>query len=198
MSSPVLLCVISLFPLTLHLILFLPVLHISCFLFLLFCPSACCCADGSPEHIHVSSKNISSLWLLLAAQFQRFLSPPSNPPVITIVTYGSTTPSPFTKPVFLSQVWATEVHFFSVNVYLCKDLCKCSFSGSLCLHNCSALFLTPVKSILALWMTPHTHTHKSLWDIRHVMGAVTGLKQQNENSYSTDTATLKWLIALAQ
>lgn len=28
-----------------------------------FCLAACYCADGSPENNHVSSKNISSLWL---------------------------------------------------------------------------------------------------------------------------------------
>lgn len=81
---------------------------------------------------------------------------PSSPPVITIVTYGFATPSPFTKWVFLSE-WATVILLFAEDVCLCKDLCKCLFPGSLRLLNYSVLFLIPVKSILVLSVTMHTH-----------------------------------------
>lgn len=37
---------------------------------------------------------------------------PSNPPVITVVTYGSATPSPFTKRVFLSECERQRFLFF--------------------------------------------------------------------------------------
>lgn len=70
---------------------------------------------------------------------------PSSPPVITIVTYGFATPSPFSKWIFLSD-WARAIFlfFFRWCLCLCKDLCKCSFTGSLCLLNYSVLFLIPI------------------------------------------------------
>lgn len=72
-------------------------------------------------------------------------------------------------------IWVSDsdLLFFFDDVCLCKDLCKCSLSGSLCLHNHSTLFLIPIKSILALWMTLHTHE-----SVRHdtIMNSVTGLK----------------------
>lgn len=121
----------------------------------------------------------------------------SYPPVITIITYGCAIPSPFIKLVFLCKCeWETFLFLQMMSIFN-RDLCKCLFSGCLSLHNCSVLFLIPVKSILALWMTLHTHMHTRLWNIRHVMGSVTGLKWQNENENSTDTAPLKRLIALA-
>lgn len=155
MSSSMLLSVFSLFLLTLYLIFSLSSLRNSCFLLLLFCPSACCCADGSPEHIHVSSKNISSLRLFTRRSVSALPVSPSRPPVITIVTYGSATPSPFTKRVFLSEFEQQSLLFFS-DVYLCKDLCKCSFGGALCLHNCSAPLLLPAPSIPTLRLTRRT------------------------------------------
>lgn len=105
----------------------------------------------------------------------------SYPPVITIITYGCAIPSPFIKLVFLCKCeWETFLFLQMMSIFD-RDLCKCLFSGCLSLHNCSVLFLIPVKSILALWMTLHTHMHTRLWNIRHVMGSVTGLKWQNEN-----------------
>lgn len=116
MSSSMLLSVFSLFLLTLYLIFSLSSLRNSCFLLLLFCPSACCCADGSPEHIHVSSKNISSLRLFTRRSVSALPVSPSRPPVITIVTYGSATPSPFTKRVFLSEFEQQSLLFVSICV----------------------------------------------------------------------------------
>lgn len=95
--------------------------------------------------------------------------PSPHPPVITNLTYVSP------NPLAIHEYFCPRDRHF-----LRKDLCKCSFRGSVCLHNCTALFLLPVKSIPCLWVT--LQMRSSLWTIRRVMGTGAGLKWQSRNS----------------